>query len=78
MQPQLDRLQHAHDARIQPIACFCQGEPCHCWWNQSKLGLKKLQEKETRQDLLDAVPLQSFDDRDGLQAMLRERKMDWK
>ena len=78
MQPQLDLLRRAHDAHIQPKACFCRGGPCHCWWNQWKLQLKKLQEKGMRQALLDAVLLQSFDDRDGLQATLRERKMDWK
>ena len=74
----LGRLLLAHDAHRQPKACFYQGVLCHYWWNQWKLELEKLQEKWMRQDLLDAVLLQSFDDRDGLQATLRERKMDWK
>ena len=78
MQPLLGWLLLAHDAHRQPKACFYQGVPCHCWWNQGKLELEKLQEKEMRQALLDAALLRSFDDRDGLQVMLRERKMDWK
>ncbi len=78
MQPLLGQLLLVHDAHRQPKACLYQEVLCNCWQNGQNLELEKLQEKGMRQALLDAVLLQSFDARDGLQATLRERKLDWK